>query len=175
MFLLLWSYCFPFQDVLLPVHHRGVQIVPSWTEPNPSILLRPSHSTWTRHKWVICDCECECVIVILIFLLFWLFIWWLVGLFFSWLPVVFFFVCFLFACVLLVCLFVNWGVAFLLSFFQASNRRARLLTWVFGWIPGVTGIPESPSTWKIKSWRGKDFHNFFSRASTAKLPFRLHS
>ena len=95
------------------------------------------------------------------FLLFWSYVWWLVGLFFSWLPVVFFFVCFLFACVLLVCLFVNWGVAFLLSFFQASNRRARLLTWVFGWIPGVTGIPESPSTWKMKSWRGKDFHNFF--------------
>ena len=31
-------------------------------------------------------------------------------------------------------------------FFQASNRRARLLTRVFGWIPSVTGIPESPST-----------------------------
>ena len=32
------------------------------------------------------------------------------------------------------------------SFFQASNRRARLLTHVFGRIPSVTGIPESPDT-----------------------------
>ena len=41
-----------FQDVLLPLHHRSLQIVPSRAEPNPSFLLRPSHSTSAWHKWV---------------------------------------------------------------------------------------------------------------------------
>ena len=45
---LIWFW---FQDVLLPVHHRGVQVLPSRAEPNPPLLFRPAHRSSTWHKW----------------------------------------------------------------------------------------------------------------------------
>ena len=49
---MVWADFVIFQDVLLPVHHRGVQVLPSRAQPNPPLLLRPSHSSSTWHKWV---------------------------------------------------------------------------------------------------------------------------